>query len=220
MRLPPREAPAERYDVATAAALSAEDCLEEAATRRHAADARLADCVRRMAKGDQGALAEVYDATVNRIYSVALRFVRDQHVAEEVVSDVFFQAWSEAGRYNVHRGTVRTWLLVCCRSRALDALRRRDAPHAGIDPDELDERQDDDAALGTDILELIERDSAVHHALERITPIERQLIALSFFRGYSHAEIARREDMPLGSVKTHIRTALRRLRVVLSGLRP
>lgn len=180
----------------------------------------LCACLRRMAGGDQGALAELYDATAQRVYAVALRFVRDSHEAEEVVSDVYYQAWKEAHRYDPQRGSVRTWLLMCCRSRALDWLRRREAPHAGIDPDELEHVDGGGMAAGAiDLLDSIERRSALHHALQGLEPLQRQLIALSFFRGYSHAEIALRERMPLGTVKTHIRSAMSALRHALCELR-
>lgn len=216
MRRPRAEESAAAIDVA-AVALSPEGRVR-APSPRAPSEAQLADCVRRMAERDQKALALLYDATANRIYSVALHFVHHAHIAEEVVSDVYFQAWNEASRYDSHRGSVRTWLLVCCRSRAMDWLRRKEMPRSPIDPDELEDAGYDDAAAGMNLMESMQRRGAVHHALQQIEPLQRQLISLSFFRGYSHAEIASREQMPLGTVKTQIRAALQRLRLALPGL--
>ena len=179
---------------------------------------QLCDCLRRMAIGDQSGLGDLYDATAQRIYGVALRFVRDPHTAEEVVSDVYFHAWTDAAQYDPCRGRVLPWLLVCCRTRSIDALRRRNRSsgnHCDIDPQSLAE----EAIDGMDLMDVMERGSAVHKALEQMTPIERQLLALSFFRGYSHGEIANRERMPLGSVKSQIRAALSRLRSILAEYR-
>lgn len=177
----------------------------------------LAEFVHRMCDGDEGALAALYDATGGRIYSTALRFVRDIHVAEEVVSDVYLQAWTEARSYDPRRGRVMAWLLVCCRSRALDTLRRNGPTKQEIAPDEDAEMVDAETAC--DLLEATRRCTAVQQALQGMSPIQRQLLSLSFFRGCSHSEIARREGMPLGSVKSQIRGALACLRTVLSGYR-
>lgn len=182
--------------------------------REHGREDPLAELVRRMARGDESALAELYDRTSVRVFGVALRFVSDRELAEEVVSDAYFQVWNEARRYDVDRGRVMTWLLVCCRSRALDALRRRDDVPRATGPEAL-EQHADPGPTASDLLELMERGTAVHVALRCITPLQRQLVALSFFRGFTHSEIAAREKIPLGTVKSHIRSALKLMRRAL-----
>src|SRR6185295_15048586 len=87
----------------------------------------LALLVERMVARDQTALAEFYDATLGKAYSITLRIVRNSALAEEVVGDAYHQAWREAAHYDCTRGGPLTWLLMICRSRALDALRARSA---------------------------------------------------------------------------------------------
>lgn len=182
-----------------------------------ASDAQLLEWIGKVAGDrDQAALGRLYDATAKRIYAVALRFVRDPHCAEEVVSDVYMQVWNEAHLYDPSRAHVMPWMLVCCRTRALDHLRRNQVARKHCVDDGLTEDEGPSAEDAFDGFALFERQSAVRAALDRMTPLQRQLLALSFFRGLSHSEIAAREGLPLGSVKSHIRGALQRLRTSLT----
>lgn len=173
-------------------------------------DDRLQHLVERMARGDAAALEGVYDATVGRVYALALRMLKDAARAEEVVSDVYLQAWRNANTYSRERGLVSTWLLVICRSRALDALRARDPVVVYLDgvADVPGESMQDPQEL----LAATQRSSSVHSALASLPALPRQLIALAFFRGYTHEEIATFMGMPLGSVKSLIRRGLTSLR--------
>ena len=97
-------------------------------------ESKLRKCVARIVLREAKALEELYDATVHRLYSVAFRILKNEEAAEEAVSDAYYQAWREADRYDPSRACVLTWLLVICRSRALDALRRRDEAMVHPDP--------------------------------------------------------------------------------------
>lgn len=171
--------------------------------------ATLAGLVRRMVDRDESALAAFYDATVTRAYGLALRIVRNAALAEEVVADAYHQAWREAARFDAARGNPIAWMLVICRTRALDALRARDPAIPHEDPasliDEADAADDDDpmhrVASG-------QANSAVNRALARLSPAQRQMVALAFYRGLSHQEIADQTRQPLGTVKSQIRRAL------------
>ena len=164
---------------------------------------------------DESALAAFYDATVNRVYGFALRITRSSHVAEEVVSDVYWQVWQQAERYDATRGKVLTWLLTICRSRALDTLRRRDPAEPCAEPELLitDSHSSKDDPLG--LLLMVERNTVLHAALKTLDSIPRQLLALAFFKGFSHQEIADHTGMPLGSVKTVLRNAMGTLKPML-----
>jgi RNA polymerase sigma factor (sigma-70 family) len=163
---------------------------------------------------DEAALSAFYDATVNRVYGLALRITRQPESAAEVVSDVYFQVWREAGRYDARRGNVAAWLMTICRSRALDLLRRADEAEAHPEPESLrPEAAEQDTAQ--DLLAATQQHAALHGALLRLEPLQRQLIALAFFRGLSHQEIAAHARLPLGSVKSCIRKALAVLRECL-----
>jgi len=174
----------------------------------------LAALIHRMQQRDQVALARLFDLTAARLHAVALRIVRNPAMAEEVLSDTYYQAWRDSGRYDPARGRVLAWLMIICRTRALDALRRQDEAFSHPDPHELSDvealstQQDNPAEL----LDLLQGNRRVHVALRALNAVQRQLVALAFFKGLSHSEIAEHQGMPLGTVKTHIRKALSVLR--------
>ena len=166
-----------------------------------------------MAKRDEAALGALYDAAIGRVYGFALRIVNQPGAAEEIASDVFLQAWREAGRYDSTRAKVMTWLLMICRSRALDWLRARESNEVLHDaPETLVDEPEGERSAPPDLLEAIESAHALHAALAKLAPIQRQLLSLAFFRGLSHQEIALHADLPLGTVKSHIRRAVEAMR--------
>jgi RNA polymerase sigma factor (sigma-70 family) len=170
-----------------------------------------------IAKGDEQSLGAFYDATVSRVYGLALRIVRQREAAEEVVEDVYLQVWQQAGRYDASRGKPLTWLLTICRSRALDFLRRDDEAIAHPDPETLVTESTDERADPQDMLLTMERNSQLYAILETLMPVQRQLLALAFFRGMTHQEIADHTRLPLGTVKSHIRKALDAMREQLGN---
>lgn len=181
---------------------------------------QLVDLLARVAGRDEQALAGFYDATSARVYGLALRITGRSDAAEEVAADVYMQVWRDAGRYDLSRGRVLTWLLTICRSRAIDSIRRRDPAEPCAEPEQFD-RDDGDGTEGPEgLLLLAERNAALRTALEALDPLQRQLLSLAFFRGLTHEEIAAHAELPLGSVKTHIRRALQQLQGQLAALLP
>ena len=178
----------------------------------------LRQCLTEICGQDQVALGRFYDLTVGQVYGVALRIVRRESLAEEVVSDVYMQVWRDASRYDTTRGKVLGWLLVIARSRALDILRRQDEAFSHPEPWELASDQNVANDNPLDLLAATRAGSAVHSAMAKLNPLQRQLLALAFFRGLSHSEIVEQSGIALGSVKTHIRRALGILRDQLSEL--
>ncbi|MFO1319708.1 MAG: sigma-70 family RNA polymerase sigma factor [Burkholderiales bacterium] len=178
-------------------------------------DAVLRPMVARMARDDEAALGELYDATVSRVYGLALRITRTPAAAEDVVAEVYHQSWRDARRFDPERGAVVTWLLTICRSRAIDSLRRRDEAECHPDPETLAAIEPSDPSDPPGLLSTYQAHSALHRALAGLSAVQRQMIALAFFRGLSHQEIAEHCGMPLGTVKTHVRKALERLRLAL-----
>ena len=132
--------------------------------------------------------------------------------AEEVTEDAFWQIWRQAPRFDARRGRVVAWMLTIARSRALDALRRADHAEA-LDEESLADQQTDSDPH--DLLAAVQRQHRLHSALRRLDPLPRQLLALAFFRGLSHEEIASQMSLPLGTVKSHIRRSLLHLRELL-----
>jgi RNA polymerase sigma-70 factor (ECF subfamily) len=171
----------------------------------------------RMARGDHEALAELYDRHGRLVFSLALRILRDQSDAEDIVQDVFSQAWRQAARYESSRGNVIAWLLNLTRSRAIDRLRgRRARPDtAAADPAtlELPDRAqpvDEQIALSTEA-------ARIRAAVDELTVLQRVAIELAFYEGLTHVEIAERLELPLGTVKTRIRQGLLKLKERLAG---
>jgi RNA polymerase sigma factor (sigma-70 family) len=165
------------------------------------------------------AFGHLYDATLSRVYAVTRRICQDPALAEEVTEDVYVQVWREAARFDPARGAPLAWLLVLARSRSLDALRRRDPAVAVAEPELLADEQhaltgevhDDPLSL----LAALERESAARAALAALPARERQMVALAFLRGFTHAEIAEQTGLPLGTVKTTIRRALAAMKEML-----
>lgn len=193
---------------------------DAARARAQAQQALLAPLVARMALADESALAEFYDATVKKVYGLALRICGSPAVAEEVVADTFFQAWTESARYEPSRGRVMAWLLVMARSRAIDAYHARDKAMLHESPETLveenDQLNDQLSTAGVDaLIESMQSNSALQATLGRLSPVQRQLIALAFYQGLSHSEIAAHSGLPLGTVKANIRRALVTLRGAL-----
>ena len=170
------------------------------------------DAVRRMARGDGAAIAQLYDRHARAIYSLALRMLSNGAEAEDVVQDVFTQAWRQAGAYDPSRAPVAGWLLVIARARALDRLRARRSrlPAAPSGPAAADPR---DPAPGPDVeaIGVLEADR-LRGALETLSDAQREAIELAYYEGLSHGDIAERLDQPLGTVKTRIRSGLLKLR--------
>jgi RNA polymerase sigma-70 factor (ECF subfamily) len=170
-----------------------------------------------MARGDHDALAEIYDRHGRLVYSLAFRILRDQSDAEDVVQDVFSQAWRQASRYDASRGSVLGWLLTLTRSRAIDRLRgRRSRPEPSTDETALNSIPDPAAPADVQAASAAQA-THLRAALDGLTVLQRVAIELAFYEGLTHAEIAERLELPLGTVKTRIRQGLLKLRDRLAG---
>jgi RNA polymerase sigma-70 factor (ECF subfamily) len=166
-----------------------------------------------MAQGQRSALDRFYDRYVQLVYNLVLRIVRNRADADEVVQEVFLQAWRSAGRYDPSRGTPEAWLITLARTRAIDALRagRRagGSLEAGTRCDVVDPEPGRAARLA-------EREG-VTGALGALSPAQRELLELAYYQGLTQTEIAVHTGLPLGTVKTRMRTGLERLRDALRG---
>jgi len=176
----------------------------------------LALLVAEMRKGNERALESLYDATVGKLYALASAILRQTDDAEDVVCATYAQAWESAASYDAQRASVLGWLLMICRSRALDLLRKRQVRQEALGAAGLD-RIGDWADRPEDLLSLTQQSSRVHAALAALPVERRQLVSLAFLRDLTHHEIAGITGMPLGTVKSHLRRALLQLREFLES---
>lgn len=177
---------------------------------------RLRGWIAQIARGDEQALGRLYDVTLGRVYGLALRITRNPQAAEEVAEDVYWQVWRQALRFDATRGHAMGWLLTMTRSRALDNLRRADEAQPHPEPESLIDGEPSEAGDPQDLLDATQRDHLLHAALAKLDALPRQLLALAFFRGLTHEEIAAQSALPLGTVKSQIRRALAALKNVLA----
>lgn len=177
--------------------------------------ADLRQLLARVALGDRGAFRRLYDATAPYLMGVALRIVRRRDRAEEVVQDAFVNAWNRAGAYQAHLSQPLTWLTAIVRNRALDDLRSAarhateslDDAETGAPRDVPDERPN---PLG--LLERAADALRIRACLDAIEGPQRQCLALAYYHGLSHSEVATQIGSPIGSVKVWLRRGLERLR--------
>lgn len=182
-------------------------------------NAALAELIHRIMYQDEDAMAALYDALWGRVYAVALYITGQVSAAEEVLQDTFWQVWRQAPRFDATRGNAVAWIMTMARSRALDARRAygRDVLQSlrHVAQDDCDDLPDARAADPLDLLDTVQRDTALHATLATLDPLRRQLIALVFYCGLTHEELAAQTCLPLGTVKSHLRRAMITLRHAL-----
>jgi RNA polymerase sigma-70 factor (ECF subfamily) len=171
------------------------------------------ELVERVAARDPSAVGELYDRHSRLIYSLLLRILRDRSEAEEILQDVFVSLWTRVHTYNAALGSPAAWLVRIARNRAIDrlrssAVRLRAVESAGRAPAPASETPEDR-------LTVTEQQGAVARALDSLPADQRTLIEDAYFLGLTHAELAARHSLPLGTVKTRIRTGLHALRQLL-----
>jgi RNA polymerase sigma-70 factor (ECF subfamily) len=177
--------------------------------------ARLVALMSEIAQGDHQAFAELYDLTARRIYGTVLYVLRSPEHAEEVTQEVYAEVWQQASRYSPAKGNVNTWMITMARRRAVDRVRSvssevaRDERYAGTAGPEIDvvwdrttQRQD------------IER---VRSGLRSLTDLQSQALTLAYYEDLTQSQIAQRLNLPVGTVKSRIRDAMRHLGEVLGG---
>jgi RNA polymerase sigma-70 factor (ECF subfamily) len=178
----------------------------------------------RLKARDEGALAELYDELAPWVLGLAFRILQDEDEAEEVVGDVFVQVWRNIDRHDARRGPMVPWILSIARNRALDLVRRRRRWWRKAERWERARAIDGDdntPAASTDEAAVpgfpVHRE--VHQALAALPEEQRRVVALAYFEGLSHSEIAARLKIPLGTVKTRMRIAQGRLTDALQHLK-
>jgi RNA polymerase sigma-70 factor, ECF subfamily len=168
----------------------------------------LASC----ASGDRVAFQAIYREFGPSAYGLALRVLRDEHLAQDAVQEAFTQVWTDATRFDPRAGSARAWIMTLVHRRAVDRVRRDQADRergrvwgAG--------QVDTDHDAVAEIVELRAEHRRVRSALAALTPLQRQALELAYHRGMTQTQIATHLDIPLGTAKTRLRDALHRLRL-------
>lgn len=176
----------------------------------------LEDLLAATARGDRQAFAELYRITSGRLYAIALALLRQQDAAEDVLQETYLAIWRTAGQFQPERAPALSWLMGIARHRAIEALRqrRRRAAEVWAEPmtEEALQIPDPQAALAVD-----HRSHALQECLRRLSADQFRSIALAFFHGLSHEELAARLQTPLGTVKSWVRRGLLQLKGCLES---
>ena len=173
--------------------------------------------LRLIARAQPDALAALYDRYNRLVFSLAFNIVGDQGTAEEITLDVFNRVWEKADTYQPNQAKVTTWLSSITRYRSIDLVRRR---HSRPEKDSVSWVELPPGALlngnSPEIAtELSLQRAQIRAAVAQLPVDQQQALALAYFRGYSHRQIAEELDQPLGTIKTRIRLAIQKLRQLL-----
>jgi RNA polymerase sigma-70 factor (ECF subfamily) len=174
------------------------------------------DLVQSIAAGNPRALHALYERSHRLVFTLVMRITRNRETAEELTLDVFHDVWRNASRFDAAGGSVVGWIMNQARSRAIDRL-RFDQRKKRVVPDAQTQLPTSASSEPDDALDLKERGFLLQDALTSLTPSERQAIEEAFFAESTHAEVARRLNQPLGTIKSRIRSGLAKLRQALDA---
>jgi RNA polymerase sigma-70 factor (ECF subfamily) len=196
--------------------------MRAAGTKAAAGDrnSRLVALLARVALADQRAFEELYRQTGAHLYGVVLRIVRDRSIAEEILQEAYVNVWHHAGSYDAARSQPVTWLTSIVRNRALDLKRRREIDTIAFDSGDDDAPAMDYPSDGPTPVEMLLNAAdarSVRDCVETLDGGSKQAIALAFFHGLSHGELAAQLREPLGTVKSWVRRGLDKLRRCLDA---
>lgn len=172
---------------------------------------------------EEDALEALYELTLARVYGLAVKITNSKQLAEEVVVDTYWQVWKDAPNYNALKGPLIAWVLVICRSRAIDAIRTNAAHYyANAEVFDWSEELAIDSCEGSlqpeNQLQQSQSHGMLHQYMNALNATQKQLIYLGYFKGLSHEEIAAHMVMPLGTVKSNIKRAQATLKKQLIDL--
>jgi RNA polymerase sigma-70 factor (ECF subfamily) len=183
-------------------------------------EARDRDLLRRLIDRDEEAFRGLFGRYAPTAKALALRVVRQQHLAEEIVQEAFMAVWRNPAAYEEQRGSVKTWLMGMVHHRAVDAVRREESQHRRAEAEAtmaVLETADHADAIVTDIGATQDR-ASVRSALNALPEEQRAVLELMYFDGLSQSQIAEKRGLPLGTVKSRTLLGMRRLRAALEGI--
>lgn len=172
----------------------------------------LVPVMRAVADGDRAALSTLYQRTSAKLYGICARLLPSEAEAQEVLQDVYLTVWQKAGRFDAAKASPITWLAVLARNKAIDRLRVR---RVATDPLDAADAVADAGDSAFDLVARAEEQARLAGCLDELDEKQRAMIRAAFLDGASYPELAQREAVPLGTMKSWIRRGLLRLRVCL-----
>jgi RNA polymerase sigma-70 factor, ECF subfamily len=170
----------------------------------------LGDLLCRAGRGDQEAFVELYDTLAPLLHGIVLRIVRDPAQSEEVTQEALVELWRLAPRYEISRGSVRSWATTLAHRRAIDRVRSEQSARNRTEREA--QRRDLPANDVAEQVVAAMDATRVRKALARLTDMQRQAVELAYFGGHSYRQVARLLDVPEGTIKNRIRDGMIRLR--------
>jgi len=175
------------------------------------------ELIGRLVRGEKDALEALYTKYATSVYSLAMFMLKQQALAEEATQDIFLNIWLKASSYKPDRGNLRTWIMSVAHHKVVDVIRARRRALSLTEPadhETLDLLPSPQLSTDAEAERNLDGER-VREALSCLPPAQREAIMLAYFEGYSHSEIAEKLQQPLGTVKTRVRLAMQKLRVVL-----
>ena len=175
------------------------------------------DLLARIAQRERAAFEELYTRYVNILYATALKFLKQDADAQDVVQDVFIQIWDKAKLYDPAKGKPLTWALTLTRNRSIDRIRAIQRRSRLRDDFEKENAADESAGVREALsgVDASEKGQILRDAVSQLSPQQRRVVELAFFRGLTQSEIADKLGEPLGTVKARARRGLMKLKEIL-----
>jgi RNA polymerase sigma factor (sigma-70 family) len=181
-----------------------------------AARSELTEALIATGEQDHTAFQRVYRLTSAKLFGICVRICGDRQAAEDVLHEVYLTVWKRAGGYEPGRASPITWLATIARNRAIDWRRSPANARSSLPLDDAFEVADDTPSAADDIVQQ-QADRALHLCLDGLETNQRDAIRSAFFGGFTYAELAKRKDVPVGTMKSWVRRGLLRLKECLHG---
>ena len=169
----------------------------------------------RISEQDKAALEQLYDRYEKILFSFLYKMLEDRELAEEALQEVFIKIWRGKGVYDESKGKFTSWLFRMAQNTAIDLIRKNKKPTVPIE--EAAQMTSNDAPIDLQV-EWQEKKGQIETAVQRLSADQQKMIDLFYFKGYTHEKIAEMCDIPLGTVKSRIRLALKKLKISLHGM--
>ena len=173
--------------------------------------------LQRVARGDQQAVAECLDKYGNLVWSLARRFTANRADAEDAVQEIFIELWSHANRFDENKASETTFIAMLARRRLIDRLRKTKREPSTEELNVVQHVEDSDQIDSSEQLETQDQAERARRLIRTLKPEQQQIIQLAVYDGHTHQSIADAMGLPLGTVKTHLRRGLLRVREAMEA---